>query len=104
MSSDPTEPIRRQRLAEINTEPGGREALEAEYGQVWDTCEMGKDFQVLGFMAPFVVVAAASRMACVDRWSSSITLAISSTGSQSELTLRLCEVTGTPAKLTTWEK
>ncbi len=56
MSNDPTEPIRRQRLAEINTEPGSREVLEAQYGQVWDTQELGRDFEVLGFMAPFVVV------------------------------------------------
>jgi hypothetical protein len=31
---DPTEAIRRERLAEINAVPGGREALEAQYGQV----------------------------------------------------------------------
>lgn len=54
--SDSTETIRRQRLAEINAEPGSREALEAEHGQVWDTAELGTDFDVLGFMAPFVVV------------------------------------------------
>jgi hypothetical protein len=54
--SDPTEPIRRQRLAEINAEPGSREALEDQYGQVWDTHELGRDFQVLGFAAPLVVV------------------------------------------------
>lgn len=53
---DPTEPIRRQRLAEINAEPGSREALEAEYGQVWNTEELSSDFEVQGFMAPFVVV------------------------------------------------
>jgi hypothetical protein len=53
---DPTEPIRRQRLAEINAEPGSREALEAEYGQVWTTTELSQDFEVLGFMAPLVVV------------------------------------------------
>lgn len=33
--NDPTESIRRQRLAEINAEPGSREALESQYGQVW---------------------------------------------------------------------
>jgi hypothetical protein len=54
--SDPTESIRRQRLAEINAEPGSREALEAQYGQVWDTRELGVDFDVLGFAAPLVVV------------------------------------------------
>jgi hypothetical protein len=54
--NDPTEPIRRQRLVEINAEPGSREALEIQYGQVWDTQELGRDFQVLGFAAPLVVV------------------------------------------------
>ena len=56
MSTDPTEPIRRQRLAEINAQPGSREALEAQYGQVWDTAQLSKDFEVIGFMAPLVVV------------------------------------------------
>jgi hypothetical protein len=54
--SDPTESIRRQRLAEINGDPGSREALEAQYGKVWDTQELAKDFEVIGFMAPYVVV------------------------------------------------
>ncbi len=54
--SDPTESIRRERLAEINTEPSPREALEAQYGQVWDTQQLGQAFEVIGFMAPLVVV------------------------------------------------
>jgi hypothetical protein len=54
--TDETEPIRRQRLAEINAKPGSREALEADYGQVWDTGQLSEDFEVLGFMAPYVVV------------------------------------------------
>jgi hypothetical protein len=54
--SDPTEAIRRERLAEINAEPGSREALEAEYGQVWDTEQLTGEFEVIGFMAPLVVV------------------------------------------------
>jgi hypothetical protein len=29
---------------------------EAYKGQVWDTAEMQEDFEVLGFMAPYVVV------------------------------------------------
>jgi hypothetical protein len=52
---DPTEDIRRQQLAEINTEPGSREYLEAKHGKVWDTSELQEDFEVLGFMAPYVV-------------------------------------------------
>ena len=54
--SDPTESIRREMLAQINAEPGSREALEAEHGQVWDTQELGRDFDVIGFAAPLVVV------------------------------------------------
>ncbi len=54
--NDPTEAIRRERLAEINAMPGSREALEAEHGQVWDTEQLTQDFEVIGFLAPFVVV------------------------------------------------
>ena len=53
---DATEPYRRQRLAEINAQPGSREALEAQHGQVWNTDELREDFEVIGFMAPLVVV------------------------------------------------
>ena len=53
---DATETVRREMLAEINAQPGSREALEAEHGQVWNTQELGQDFEVLGFAAPFVVV------------------------------------------------
>lgn len=56
MSYDETEEYRRQRVNEINAEPGSREALEAEYGQVWDTSQLSQDFSVVGFAAPFVVV------------------------------------------------
>ena len=54
---DPTEAIRRNELAQINAEPGSREALEAKHGQVWDTQELQRDFQALGFMAPYVIVS-----------------------------------------------
>jgi hypothetical protein len=54
--TDPTESLRRERLAQINAVPGSREALEAEHGQVWDTQELGRDYDVLGFAAPLVVV------------------------------------------------
>jgi hypothetical protein len=53
---DATEPYRRQRLAEINAQPNSREALEAQHGQVWNTEELSRDFEVIGFMAPLVVV------------------------------------------------
>jgi len=54
--TDPTEHIRRKELAGINAQPGSREALEAKHGQVWDTDELREEFDVLGFMAPYVVV------------------------------------------------
>jgi hypothetical protein len=56
MMSDPTEPIRRKRLAEINSPVKAREELEAQYVQVWTTEELARDFVVTGFLAPLVVV------------------------------------------------
>ena len=53
---DSTESSRRKRLIEINAEAGTREALEAQYGKVWTTNELAEDFEVIGFMAPLVVV------------------------------------------------
>lgn len=54
--SDPTEQARRELVEEINAESGGRKALEAEHGQVWDTVELQQDFSVSGFAAPFIIV------------------------------------------------
>lgn len=54
--TDSLETIRRVRLAEINAQPGSRQQLEALHGQVWDTTELACDFEVEGFLAPFVVV------------------------------------------------
>jgi hypothetical protein len=54
--NDPTEALRRDRLVEINAQPGSREALAAQHGHVWDTNELRQDFEVLGFAAPLVVV------------------------------------------------
>lgn len=56
MSIDPTESARREMLVEINHAPGSREALQAKYGQVFDTASLQEHFDVLGFMAPVVVV------------------------------------------------
>lgn len=53
---DDTETIRRVMVQEINENAGERAALEARHGQVWDTDELRRDFEVTGFMAPFVVV------------------------------------------------
>ena len=54
--TDTTEPARREMLAEINADPGSREFLEAKHGLVWDTGLLQDDFEVVGFMAPLVVV------------------------------------------------
>lgn len=54
--SDPTETIRRQQTNGINAEPGSRESLEAEHGDVYDTSELQSEFTVLSFLAPYAVV------------------------------------------------
>ena len=54
-TADPTEAPRRRRLAELN--PGsGRPELESRHGRVWSPAELARDFEVVGFMAPLVVV------------------------------------------------
>lgn len=53
---DETESIRREEVTAINADPGSRQALEAQHGQVWDTQQMQEDFDVTGFLAPYVVV------------------------------------------------
>lgn len=53
--NEEAEQLRLARLVEINAVPGSREALQAEHGQVWDTTELSNDFEVIGFLAPFVV-------------------------------------------------
>lgn len=54
--SDITEIPRRIMVEAINSNPNGREALEAEWGQVWDTQQLTEEFNVQSFMAPFVSV------------------------------------------------
>jgi len=56
MSDDPTEEQRRVLTAVINSQEAGREVLEAQHGQVWNTQELQRDFEVTGFLAPFVGV------------------------------------------------
>jgi len=53
--ADITEQLRRVRLAVLNAEPGNRQSLEQRHGQVWDGSELGREFEVIGFMAPLVV-------------------------------------------------
>ena len=54
--SNSTEAIRRKMVKEINAVEGSREFIEAQHGQVWDTQELQADFEVQGFMAPFIGV------------------------------------------------
>lgn len=53
---DNTEQIRRERQAELNAAQDERSPLILKYGQVWNTEELSLEFEVKGFMAPFVVV------------------------------------------------
>ena len=55
-NTDPTEATRRALVSITNANPGERAALEAKHGTVWDTAELQRDFEPLGFMAPFIVV------------------------------------------------
>ena len=52
---DETEAYRRAKVAERNIGLTG-EQLSDQYGLVLTTDELGKDYEVLGFMAPFVIV------------------------------------------------
>jgi len=52
---DDSEAVRRAMVEEINSSPGERADLEARYGQLWDTAELGRDFEVVGFAAPLVI-------------------------------------------------
>ena len=56
MENDTTENARRELVTTLNSEPGERAALEAKHGQVWNTSELREDFDVIGFLAPFVGV------------------------------------------------
>lgn len=53
---DPTEQARRVETARLNAIAGNRAELEKTHGQVWDTTQLQNDFEVKGFLAPFIVV------------------------------------------------
>jgi hypothetical protein len=53
---DPTENIRRQMLVDAKSDAADREELAAKYGQVWDAEELANEFEVFGFIAPFIAV------------------------------------------------
>ena len=48
--------IRKTLVSEINAEQADREKLEDKYRKVWNTTELTDEFEVHGFLAPFVVV------------------------------------------------
>ncbi len=56
MEYDTTETARRELVRKLNSEPGNRASLEAKHGQVWDSDQLRQDFEVTGFLAPFVIV------------------------------------------------
>jgi hypothetical protein len=54
--TDPTETLRREQVAAINADPKSREALTVRHGEIWDTTELQRDFEPLGFAAPYIIV------------------------------------------------
>jgi len=48
--------MRRVLACVINAKPMERDGLEMAFGQCWDTDELGRDFEVLEFAMPLVVV------------------------------------------------
>jgi len=54
---DTTENTRRAMCAELNAAAHPeRAATEARYGRCWSTDELTRDYEVIGFAAPLVVV------------------------------------------------
>ena len=54
---DPTESARRAELTEMRARgPITRQALERDFGRVWNTRELQEEFEVIGFLSPMVVV------------------------------------------------
>ena len=54
--TDSIEETRRAWAVQINSQPAERAALAARYGPVWNPDALTKDFIVLAFGAPLVVV------------------------------------------------
>ena len=51
-----TELVQREIMETINNGDEDRKAIEAEDGQTWNSEELGRDFKVMGFAAPYCVV------------------------------------------------
>lgn len=56
MTGDKTEIIRNMEREHFNSEALDRRVLQLKYGKVWNTAELSQDFDVEGFLAPYVVV------------------------------------------------
>lgn len=55
--ADETETMRRQMIAKQQTDGAkGQPALEEAHGQVWNGDQLRCDFEVQGFMVPFIIV------------------------------------------------
>jgi len=61
-TDDETEEVRRERLIIINAGVESQDAaterqrLETQNGRVWDGSQLSEGFEVLGFVAPYIVV------------------------------------------------
>jgi hypothetical protein len=55
-TTDPTEEIRRALKLKLNAESAERADLERRHGRVWNPVQLAAEFEVLEFLAPFVVV------------------------------------------------
>jgi hypothetical protein len=67
--SDQTEPYRRARLSELAAQQSDNcQELEIRHGQLWTTSELSEEFEVQGFLAPYVIVRRKSdgRMGSLD--------------------------------------
>lgn len=56
VGNEELEIVRREHALELNSRAGSRPQLEARHGQVWAPEELARDFEVIGFTAPYVVV------------------------------------------------
>jgi hypothetical protein len=56
MMNDETEAMRRARVDQLHEETTNRLELEERHGKVWNRDQMRAEFEVVGFMAPLVVV------------------------------------------------
>jgi hypothetical protein len=56
IGNEVVEAIRREHAMELNGNAGTRPQLVARHGQVWDPEDLARDFEVIGFATPYVIV------------------------------------------------